>query len=378
MTKIDDLDLQNFVLEFESKVASPLVAAGFDRYNVFDILNISRQEIRHSDFLAFLLNPSQSGNVGQQFLRNFLAILSKDNPKLKLNFLKVFYGNYEKVDVSREVVVMGGRERIDILAEIQLSDEKIVLIIENKVDTGEHDNQLSKYEKYAGQDIFNGYKKVLLYLSPDKTPPSESGWLAIDYKLIYLVLNMINTATADNTIKTLINDYKKMIRSEFLMENDEREKLTAIEIYKQNRRVLDFIFACKPDWRKETANIIRGFLSFRGIQVKESQNTYIEFRPKEFSSYPEVFFIQINVGEMAMYLYKKENGKYKQIGSKQWLFGDNDSKKSAEAVKNYQETLVFDSSKLKADCEQMLEQAFAQDGAILRCLAALKTVQIKN
>lgn len=366
--------LQEFILTFENKVVLPLVTAGFDKYNIFDILNISRQELRHSDFLAFLLNPSQSGDIGQQFLRNFLATLSRDNPELKLDFLKIFYGNYEKVDISREVVVKGGRERIDILADIQLSDQKIIIIIENKVDTDDHDNQLSKYKEYTNQNKFKDYKKILLYLTPDKSRPTENGngWVLIDYKLIYSLLDMINITAADTTIRTLINDYKKMIRSEFQMENDEKERLTAIEIYKQNRRVLDFIFECKPNWINETAKVIHSFLSSRGIQVKESQKACIEFRPNELPSSQTDVFIQINVGEMAMLLYKKENGKYKQIGSKQWLFGDNDNRESTEAVKRYQEKLVFDPAELKADCEQMLKQAFGPDGAISRCIATLK------
>lgn len=71
-------ELQNFVLRFDNEIVAPLVKAGFNKYNVFDILNIGRQELRHSDFLAFLLDPNRSGEVGQQFLRSFLTLLSKD------------------------------------------------------------------------------------------------------------------------------------------------------------------------------------------------------------------------------------------------------------------------------------------------------------
>ena len=50
MAKINEQQLQNFVLTFESEIVLPLVSAGFERnkYNVFDILNINRQELRHS------------------------------------------------------------------------------------------------------------------------------------------------------------------------------------------------------------------------------------------------------------------------------------------------------------------------------------------
>ena len=70
-------ELQVFALNFDNAVIRPLVRAGYDKYNVFDILNINRQELRHSDFLAFLLDPSKSGNIGHQFLRNFLTVCYK-------------------------------------------------------------------------------------------------------------------------------------------------------------------------------------------------------------------------------------------------------------------------------------------------------------
>ena len=71
-------ELQDFALKFDNEIVRPLVNAGFAKYNIFDILNINRQELRHSDFLAFLLDPNKSGEIGLQFLRNFLTVLAKD------------------------------------------------------------------------------------------------------------------------------------------------------------------------------------------------------------------------------------------------------------------------------------------------------------
>lgn len=66
---IEDLDeeLQKFALRFDDDIKRPLVNAGFDEFNVFDILNISRQELRHSDFLAYSFTQRRGG----------LAILKK-------------------------------------------------------------------------------------------------------------------------------------------------------------------------------------------------------------------------------------------------------------------------------------------------------------
>lgn len=361
-------ELQYFALQFDNQITRPLINAGFAKYNVFDILNINRQELRHSDFLAFLLDPNKSGEIGLQFLRNFLTLLSKDIVSDQLGFFDMLYGNIEKVNVSREVAVKNGR--IDILIELEITKgnkQQIVIAIENKVDTGEHDNQLGKYKEFLSSGRYKDHTKVMLYLSPDKSEPSDGDWTAIDYEFVYTVLNRIDTETADNTIKTLVNDYKKTIRSEFNMTNDDELKRQAVEIYKKNRQVLDFIFDSKPDWVKETAKIIRAFLKEHGAELEsDNQNVNIVFRTKELSAYKG--YLQICIDEMSL-LFINDNGK--RICKKQWLFGD--SQKSAEAVKRYQE-LVFDTAQLKVDCTQMLEQALAKDGVITYCLATLRNL----
>lgn len=358
-------ELQEFALQFDNEIARPLINAGFAKFNVFDILNINRQELRHSDFLAFLFNPNKSGEIGSQFLRNFLTLLAKEIVP-QLDFFNMLYGNIEKVNVNREVAVQNGR--IDILIELEITKEKkqkLVIAIENKVDTGEHDNQLGKYKEFLSSGRYKDHIKVMLYLSPDKSEPSDNDWTAIDYEFIYTVLNRVDTETADNTNKTLVNDYKKTIRSEFNMTNDDELKRQAVEIYKKNRQVLDFIYNSKPDWVKETAKIIRAYLKEHGAELEsDNQNVNIVFRTKELSSYKG--YLQICIDEMSL-LFINDTGK--RICKKQWLFGD--SQKSMEAVKRYQE-LVFDTAQLKADCAQMLEQAFANDGVISYCLTTLK------
>ncbi|HEY9655978.1 MAG TPA: PD-(D/E)XK nuclease family protein, partial [Crinalium sp.] len=42
------------------------------QFNIFEAVGVTRQELRHSDFLAFLLNPSQTHQLGDRFLKRFL------------------------------------------------------------------------------------------------------------------------------------------------------------------------------------------------------------------------------------------------------------------------------------------------------------------
>src|SRR5215217_1399034 len=50
------------------------------RFNIFDALGIARAEIRHSNFLAFILDPAESHGQSQLFLRALLMDLLKNAP----------------------------------------------------------------------------------------------------------------------------------------------------------------------------------------------------------------------------------------------------------------------------------------------------------
>ena len=41
-------------------------------FNIFEAVGVVKQELRHSDFLAFLLDPQQPHGFGSSFLRRFL------------------------------------------------------------------------------------------------------------------------------------------------------------------------------------------------------------------------------------------------------------------------------------------------------------------
>ena len=50
------------------------------RFNIFDALGIARVEIRHSNFLAWLLDPAESHGQRSLFLKAVLMDLLRDAP----------------------------------------------------------------------------------------------------------------------------------------------------------------------------------------------------------------------------------------------------------------------------------------------------------
>jgi len=386
MEPITEKKLQEFVLNFDNEIVAPLVSAGYERnkFNIFNILNISRQELRHSDFLAFLMNPNQSGDIGRQFLQNFLSLLSKENSELRLDFFKMFYCNFDKIVVKREY------ENIDILVDIVISNKKFVIVIENKVDSGEQfyddkevKGQLAKYKKIVDKE-FSTHTPIFLFLSPDKHLPSESEWTSIDYNLIYSALCRINSDKADNTIKTLIEDYKKTIRGQFEMENDEKLREAVLEIYNANKDVFDYIYKNLPNRINATAEIIRNYLGKTDwidfdSKKNKGQNTYIIFTTKELKALGLNINFQIDVKNMLLYFYivgefeyrtilgitdNKKN--YKNIMPQQYMLGNNRNKNKDYIIEHEQLLLENNQEELQTQINDMMQKILAPEGFIYK------------
>jgi len=69
--------LERFVVENEDLLA---LEERIGRFNIFDALGVVRAEIRHSNFLAWLLDPLESHGQGALFLKALLMDLLRHTP----------------------------------------------------------------------------------------------------------------------------------------------------------------------------------------------------------------------------------------------------------------------------------------------------------
>ena len=129
-----------------------------DKFNIFSSLGIINQEIRHSNFLAWLLDPNETHNVSDYFTTRFLklATYNKTEQSPDLSLFDIETLDLTKVQVLREW------NNIDVL--LVDDDQKLVCVIENKVDSKEHSNQLTKYRKVI-ESNYPDYKKLYVYLT---------------------------------------------------------------------------------------------------------------------------------------------------------------------------------------------------------------------
>ena len=146
------------------------------QFNIFDVLKIARAEIRHSNVLAWLLDPNEDHGLGNRVLNEFVLMLVKNGYADGYAVRTLLLAKYEEVMIYRE------KNNIDIL--IESVKDKFVICIENKVDTKDHDEQLSKYYKLVDKE-YAQYQKVFLYLTPNGDQPTEENtaeWSCIDYQ----------------------------------------------------------------------------------------------------------------------------------------------------------------------------------------------------
>lgn len=232
-----------------------------DSFNIFDVLRISRTEIRHSNMLAWLLNPHENHGLNDSFIKNLIANIVKNKNYGNVEPLELMVEDYSQTQVSREW------ENIDILC----ITEKLVFVIENKIDSGEHDNQLEIYREKV-ENRYRNFTKLYFYLTPDGLlPTDEENWNVLSYSDVLQALEKsfeLHQKELLDGQKLLIQDYINILRSKIV----EDKKLIDIckKIYLQYKPALDLIFENKGNYLAE--KIIEAFEE-ENIVLDDSRTT---------------------------------------------------------------------------------------------------------
>ncbi len=206
-------------------------------FNIFDAIGMSRQEIRHSTFLAFLLDPRGQHGFGDKFLTRFLqkAVHSEARTESTVNRLDI-----ELMDLY-DVIVLREHHNIDIL--IVSETNKLAVVIENKVGTSEHSDQLNRYMQTA-QTLYPEYRKVPVFLSPEGVEPSLEDFNPISYEAVVSILDShlsSGKTTIGSEVQVAITHYCKLIKR-YIVTDSELDKLCN-QIILKHKRALDILTA---------------------------------------------------------------------------------------------------------------------------------------
>src|ERR1700686_83756 len=100
-------DEDGLIKELEALITDPELAElelRMSEFNVFEALGAVRQELTHSNFLAFVLDPAQNHGLGDRFLKGVLdrAVRGGAGSKLGLSSIDVDLFDLAEAEVYRE------------------------------------------------------------------------------------------------------------------------------------------------------------------------------------------------------------------------------------------------------------------------------------
>ncbi len=274
--KDDATVLKEFLLDIDC--LEPL-SEWTSKFNLFDILKISRTEIRHSNVLSWLLNPNENHGLGDSVLRGFIQYVVTSFSDGSDVFETLLMDCHD-FSIQREW------HNIDILAAS--TSEEFVLCIENKIDSGEHDDQLNRYHKTV-EDAFPGYRKMFIYLSPEGGESSDpDNWCSMGYEdLLSIIENARRKVKLLPDASLLIENYIDTVRRDIV--GDERLARICAEIYTKHQKALDLIYENLPDRASQLADILHDWASMmteKGELIfvpEKSGKTYTRFKTKTMS-----------------------------------------------------------------------------------------------
>ena len=244
------------------------------RFNLFEAVGIVRHELRHSDFLAFLLDPSQNHGLGASFLSGFLQAVCQD---VDGDAFLVDFNNLSKATVQREW------HHVDILAVDDAS--RFGLVIENKIGTGEHSDQLNRY-RAAFDSHYPGYKVLALYLTPDGDVPSSADYQAVSYALVCDVIEKLaqdNRGDLGSEIVMVLEHYAQMLRRHILSDSD--IAILCRSIYHQHKQALDLIFEHRPDQQAQIKHYVSALIEqTEGLCLGTVAKSWVTFGLEEWKA----------------------------------------------------------------------------------------------
>ena len=175
------------------------------------IHGVSRMEIKHSDFLKWLLVPGNNPDLDDLALRKMLSLIQRKAAGI-LEYARFSKEDLENANYSyKGGVVEREKYNIDLLIKVWINDVPYVFVIENKIGAAVY-NDLDKYykrvkEENAGAQII----RVFLYYycdTNDLEKVKNNKYIILEYQDVYddVLKDTLKYAISSRT-RNIIYDY---------------------------------------------------------------------------------------------------------------------------------------------------------------------------
>ena len=304
--------IRNEIIRFKNDVNSQKLENYYGSKSLSEILGVSRKELPHSNFIAWLLNNQESHNLGNYPFKKFLEILVLSCKGDQASRHKELFDSIITGDLSVNALTtltessIAGVGRLDILIEAEVNyfgnNKTLRVVIENKVTTKEHSDQTTKYFDYYESLNEDDVISLYVFLTPisgidlsdlDEPECSCKEYIQTNYQSLvdYLLEPILNRDISSKT-KIIVKEYLQALSQPTQSEdeehkqglimaigNEERELLT--RFWDQNQKlILSALYAISsdPDQEKDVRENIGSALESISGSTKDRSliNIYFE------------------------------------------------------------------------------------------------------
>lgn len=324
---------------------SPTTAAlreRISRKTLLDIWGVGRRENGHSNFLAWLLSPGESHDLGHFALQKLLLLLAacrltpeQQLPEALQHAILAGKNIIRTAKVEREVSIPTTKERVDIVVDIELTEElvglqRLQIILENKIDATETKGQTTRYYQHFSAKTEGGLCTIFVYLTPRHAQLCrDSHFICIDYQQIldFILSPALQRQNLPEYTRLLLREYVSHLsyfnsESLYIAVNEQQRRLL-IKFWDENSALMS---ACvqaiseDPDTAPEIRERARTIL-------KQCKKVNQRDRTKYICQYPAGHFSEpMGKGRIVLHVvrsYAEEtNCTYEQLQyefSKKWF-----------------------------------------------------------
>jgi len=250
-----------------------------EQFNIFEALEAVHVEVRHSAFLSYLLSPSENHGLGDLFVKQLLKRALSTTVQQSYTITPI---DLDVWDLNN-LIVLREWQNIDLL----LIDEvnKLVVVVENKINSEEHSDQLSRYRQIILQH-YPDWHKIYLFLSPEGDLPSDESYIPVDYIAICELLEQIvanRSSSIGPDVLMAIQQYTRMLRRHIVSESEITELCQ--KIYRKHKKALDMIFDYRPDLQGSIWELLETMIKEQDeLVLDHSSKSYIRFGVKEWDT----------------------------------------------------------------------------------------------
>jgi len=189
-----------------------------NEFNPFKVLGIADFEIRHSNALAWLIDPHAHHGLGDSLFKNMILEVLRSSHANSSNLPKI-------TDIIgadfRDLLIHREWKNIDVFAISPKNN--IAVVIENKIFATEGELQLEKYVDIV-ERAYPDYRKIFIYLTLDgDTPKGSDRYIIFKHQQIHKIVKDSAELRKDHMhakVYDFIQQYLRILE-EKTMQNEE-------------------------------------------------------------------------------------------------------------------------------------------------------------